>query len=127
MFGLHFSYIFSLLGRTLFGISFFTVDLYLPKIRNLKSAKLYQQSKIYLDETIDNAGGLLDEGVRRGRIAYLLNPNNEETLYNYVRLQFRTDPAQALLKWQDEKDARGTAYKRVTRFANRSARRPCFR
>ena len=99
MFGLHLSYIFSLFCLLLFGGAFFTVDLYLPKIRNWKSAKLFQQSKIYLDETIDNAGGLLDEGVRRGRIAYLLNPNNEETLYNYVRLQFRTDPAQALLKW----------------------------
>ena len=99
MFGLHLSYIFSLFCLLLFGGAFFTVDLYLPKIRNWKSAKLFQQSKIYLDETIDNAGGLLDEGVRRGRIAYLLNPNNEETLFNYVRLQFRTDPAQALLKW----------------------------
>ena len=99
MFGLNISYIFTLFCLTLFGISFFTIDLYLPKIRNLKSAKLYQQSKIYLDETIDNAGGLLDEGVRRGRIAHLLNPGDQETLYNYIRLQFRTNPAQALLKW----------------------------
>ena len=52
-----------------------------------------------MDETIDNAGGLLDEGVRRGRIAHLLNPGDQETLYNYIRLQFRTNPAQALLKW----------------------------
>ena len=99
MFGLHLSYIFSLFCLLLFGGAFFTVDLYLPKIRNWKSAKLFQQSKIYLDETIDNAGGLLDEGVRRGRIAHLLNPGDQETLYNYIRLQFRTNPAQALLKW----------------------------
>ena len=99
MFGLHFSYIFTLFFLGLFGISFFTIDLYLPKIKTLKSAKLYQQSKIYLDKTIDNAGGLLDEGVRRGRIAHLLNPSDQETLYNYVRLQFRTNPALALRKW----------------------------
>ena len=99
MFGLHLSYIFTLLCLAIFGTAFFTVDLYLPKIRNWKSAKLFQQSKIYLDENIDNAGGLLDEGVRRGRIAHLLNPGDQETLYNYVRIQFRTNPAQALLKW----------------------------
>jgi hypothetical protein len=99
MFGLHLSYIFTLLCLAIFGTAFFTVDLYLPKIRNWKSAKLFQQSKIYLDENIDNAGGLLDEGVRRGRIAHLLNPEDQETLYNYVRLQFRTNHAQALLKW----------------------------
>ncbi|MGA1116305.1 MAG: hypothetical protein ACO3UY_07480, partial [Opitutales bacterium] len=99
MFGLHLSYIFTLFCLTVFGTAFFTIDLYLPKIRNWKSAKLFNQSKIYLDETIDNAGGLLDEGVRRGRIAHLLNPGDQETLYNYVRLQFRTNPAQALLQW----------------------------
>ena len=99
MFGLHLSYIFTLLCLAIFGTAFFTVDLYLPKIRNWKSAKLFQQSKIYLDENIDNAGGLLDEGVRRGRIAHLLNPEDQETLFNYVRLQFHTIPAQALLKW----------------------------
>lgn len=99
MFGVHLSYFFALICLFLFGSAFFTVDLYLPKIRNWKSAKLLDQSKIYLDETIDNAGGLLDEGVRRGRIAHLLNLDDEETLYNYIRLQFRTDPAEALLKW----------------------------
>jgi hypothetical protein len=99
MFGLQLSYIFTLFCLTVFGTAFFTIDLYLPKIRNWKSAKLFNQSKIYLDETIDNAGGLLDEGVRRGRIAHLLNPGDQETLYNYVRLQFRTNPAQALLQW----------------------------
>ena len=99
MFGLHLSYLFSLFCLILFGSAFFTVDFYLPKIRNWKSAKLFHQSKIYLDETIDNAGGLLNEGVRKGRIAHLLNPQDQETLYNYVRLQFRTNPAQALVKW----------------------------
>ena len=78
--------------------AFFTVDLYLPKIRT-EICQIISQSKIYLDETIDNAGGLLDEGVRRGRIAHLLHPEDPEVLYNYVRLQFRTDPAKALLRW----------------------------
>ena len=99
MFGLQLSYIFTLFCLLLFGGAFFSVDFYLPKIRYWKSAKLFHQSKIYLDETIDNAGGLLDEGVRRGRIAHLLHPKDPETLYNYVRLQFRTDPAKALLRW----------------------------
>jgi hypothetical protein len=99
MFGLHLSYIFTLFCLLLFGGAFFSLDLYLPKIRHWKSAKLFHQSKIYLDETIDNAGGLLDEGVRRGRIAHLLHPEDPETLYNYVRLQFRTDPAKALVRW----------------------------
>ena len=79
-------------------MAFFSVDLYLPKIRVLKSAKLFQQSKIYLYETIDNAGGLLDEGVRRARIAHLLDRGNQEVLFHYIRLRFRTSPAHALLQ-----------------------------
>ena len=31
--------------------------------------------------------------------ALLANPGDQETLYNYVRLQFLTNPAQALLQW----------------------------
>ena len=106
MFGLNLSYIFTLFCLLIFGAAFFTIDLYLPKIRKWKSSELFQQSKIYLDESIDNAGGLLDEGVRRGRIAYFLNPQDQETLYNYVRLQFRTNPSEALMNWASalEKD-----------------------
>jgi len=99
MFGLHFSYIFSIFALVIFGTAFFSVDFYLPKIRKWKSAILFQQSKIYLDETIDNASGLLDDGVKRSRIAHLLNPTDKETLLNYLRLEFRTHPAKALLKW----------------------------
>jgi len=99
MFGLNKSYIFALFALAIFGTAFFTVDFYLPKIRVWKSNILFQQSKIYLDETIDNAGGLLDEGVGRGRLAHLLNPSNQEVLLNYIRLRFRTHPAQALLLW----------------------------
>ena len=101
MFGVHLSYIATLFCLLIFGVAFFSVDLYLPKIRVLKSAKLFQQSKIYLDETIDNAGGLLDEGVRRARIAHLLDRGNQEVLFHYIRLRFRTSPAQALLQWSD--------------------------
>lgn len=99
MFGLNFSYIFSLLALAFLGAAFFSVDSYLPKIRVWKSEQLFNQSKIYLDETIDNAGGLLNDGVRKGRIAHLLNPADQEVLLNYVRLHFRTDPSQALLAW----------------------------
>ncbi len=99
MFGVNFSYIFSILLLGLFGCIFFTTGFYLPKIRAWKSSKLYQQSKIYLDESIDNAGGLLEEGVRRGRIAHLLDSANQEILIHYFRLLYRTKPSQALLEW----------------------------
>ena len=60
MFGLKLSYILTLFLLTPFGGAFFSVDLYLPN-STLKSLIHFHQSKIYLDETIDNAGGLLDE------------------------------------------------------------------
>ena len=64
----------------------------MPNIRLWKSQKLTQQTKVYHDESIDNVGGLLKEGVRKAKIAHLLSPNNkeiEEKLLD-VALQGRT-------------------------------------
>ena len=71
MFGLHLTYIFTLFCLFLFGIAFFSTDYFLPKFLTWKSTKLYNQSKIYLDESIDNAGGLLDEGERKNKGGFL--------------------------------------------------------
>ncbi len=101
MFGLHLTYIFTLFCLFLFGIAFFSTDYFLPKFLTWKSTKLYNQSKIYLDESIDNAGGLLDEGERKARIAHLLDPGNREVLFNFIKLRFRTNPTEALLQWSN--------------------------
>ena len=53
---------------------------------------------MYLDSSIDNAGGLLQNGVDKAKIAMLLNPT-KETEENFLKLLFRTDPTQALIQW----------------------------
>ena len=92
-------YYLGLLSLFLFGIGFFAYDLFVPKIKQLKSNRLLFQSKVYLDSSIDNAGGLLEGGVNKARIAFLLNPENSETEDNYLKLLFRTDPVKALAQW----------------------------
>ena len=99
MFGLHLRYIFALFFLFLFGALFFTSDYILPKICVWKSNQLVNLSKVYLDDSLDNAGGLIDEGIRLARIAHLLNSSNSETLSNYIRLNYRINPANALLDW----------------------------
>lgn len=99
MFHLHLTYIISLFLLFFFGLGFFASELYLPYLKNWKSQRLHSLSKVYLDETIDNAGGLLDEGVRKARIAHLLAPEDTQTLDNYLQLLYRTNPGQALAHW----------------------------
>ena len=99
MFHLHLTYIISLFLLFCFGVGFFASELYLPYFKNWKSQRLHSLSKVYLDESIDNAGGLLDEGVRKARIAHLLAPENTQTLDNYLQLLYRTNPGQALAHW----------------------------
>jgi len=101
MFGIHLTHIFTLFCIFLFGVAFFSTDYYLPKFRTWKSTKLLNQSKVYFDESIDNAGGLLDEGVKKAKIAHLLDPGNQEVLFNFIKLRFRTHPTQALLQWSN--------------------------
>ena len=92
------SYYFILSGLFIFGCMFFTSEFYITKIKQLQSKRLLFQSKVYLDSSIDNASGLLENGVKKGRIAMLLDPYNEEAQDNYVSLLFRTDPVKAVIQ-----------------------------
>ena len=74
----------------------------MPNIRLWKSQKLTQQTKVYHDESIDNVGGLLKEGVRKAKIAHLLSPNNKEVEENYLMLLYRIEPVKALLEWSKQ-------------------------
>jgi len=112
MFGLNLLYIFSIGMLICFGGAFFTTELYFPKILKWKANQLFVQSQVYLDEDIDNTGGLLDDGVQKAKIAHLLDPENMDLLFNFLRLQYRISPAQSLLGWssaifkQEEKQLR---------------------
>ena len=99
MFGLNLLYIFSIFLLICFGGAFFTTELYFPKILSWKAAKLYNQSQVYLNQEINNIGGLLDDGVKKAKIAHLLDLHDEKFLFNFLRLQFKTVPAQALVGW----------------------------
>ena len=74
----------------------------MPNIRLWKSQKLTQQTKVYHDESIDNVGGLLKEGVRKAKIAHLLSPNNKEVEENYLMLLYRIEPVKALMEWSKQ-------------------------
>ena len=78
---------------------FFSFDLYTDKLKELKGNRLLYQSKVYLDSSIDNAGGLLATGVRKARIALLLNPQNKDAEENYLNLLFRLEPLKAIILW----------------------------
>ena len=65
----------------------------------MKGNRLLYQSKVYLDSSIDNAGGLLESGVRKARIALLLNPKNKDAEENYLNLLFKVEPLEALVLW----------------------------
>jgi len=71
----------------------------MPYLRAWKSNKMLLQSKVYLDESIDERSGLLEDGVRKAKIACLLNPENEESFENYNLLLFRANPSLALENW----------------------------
>ena len=99
MFGLNLLYIFTIGLLIVFGGLFFTSDLYMDRVLKWKAAQLFQESQVYKDPNIDNIGGLLDEGVQKAKIAHLLNPEDQTHLFNYLRLQFRTSPTDALIGW----------------------------
>ena len=65
----------------------------------MKGNRLLYESKVYLDSSIDNAGGLLESGVRKARIALLLNPKNKDAEENYLNLLFKVEPLEALVLW----------------------------
>ena len=93
------TYYISLLLLFIFGCLFFSFDLYTKKLKELKGNRLLYQSKVYLDSSIDNAGGLLATGVRKARIALLLNPQNKDAEENYLNLLFKVEPLEALVLW----------------------------
>lgn len=95
------SYYFCLFCLLIFGALFAAFDLYIGKVKEVQSNRLLFQSKVYLDSSIDNATGLLQNGVTKARIALLLNPENLEAEQNYLKLLFRTDPVKALIQWSE--------------------------
>ena len=99
------SYILSILILIFFGISFFSFDYYVPYIKKWKAAKLLSQSQVYLDPKIGNSRDLIKEGVRKARVAYLLNPNDSEAYYNYLDLLYLNQPAKALSLWSELVDS----------------------
>ena len=93
------SYLFSTFLLFLFGISFFCVDLFMPHLKRWKSEKMLLESKVYLDDSLDGSSDLIDYGITKAKIAYLLNPTNEEAFENYSLLLFRSKPSNALRAW----------------------------
>ena len=71
----------------------------MPFLRQWKSNQLLQLSKVYQDESISNETNLLEDGIRKARIANLLDPKNLETRENFFKLLFRLKPTEALQKW----------------------------
>jgi hypothetical protein len=71
----------------------------MPFLRQWKSNQLLQLSKVYQDESISNESNLLEDGIRKARIANLLDPQNLETRENFLKLLFRSKPTEALQKW----------------------------
>jgi hypothetical protein len=108
MSSLKLSYLASLTFLFFFGISFFTLELYMPHLRKWKSNKMLFQSKVYLDESIGGMSGLIEDGIRKAKLAALLDPENKDTFENYNLLLFRTKPSEALANWSaqlERKDA----------------------
>ena len=112
------SYLTSLFFLFGFTIFFLSVDFFIPHLRAWKSNKMLLQSKVYLDESIDEGSGLLQDGVRKAKIAFLLNPENEETFDNYNLLLYRSDPSLALENWSVDLENQGDAVeKRIKLFS----------
>ena len=99
MIHLQLSYLFSVLLLALFGISFFSFEYYVPYIKRWKANQFLYQSQVYLDEKIGSSPELIGEGIRKARVAYLLNPNDPQSYQNYLDLLFLEDPAKALNLW----------------------------
>ena len=85
---LQLSYSFSVLLLALFGISFFSFEYYVPYIKRWKANQFLYQSQVYLDEKIGSSPELIREGIRKARVAYLLNPNDPQSYQNYLNLLF---------------------------------------
>ena len=99
MFNLNLRYILFIFALFIFGVFFFSSEIFMPYLRQWKSNQLLHLSKVYQDESISNESNLLGDGVRKARIAHLLDPSNLETRENFIELLFRSKPTEALQKW----------------------------
>lgn len=99
MFNLNLRYLFSVFLLFIFALCFFSSELVFPFLRKWKSNQLLHLSKVYHDESISNESNLLEDGVRKARIASLLDPSNRETKENFLKLLFRSKPTDALQIW----------------------------
>ena len=99
MFNLNLRYILFVFALFIFGVFFFSSEIFMPYLRQWKSNQLLHLSKVYQDESISNESNLLGDGVRKARIAHLLDPTNLETRENFIELLFRSKPTEALQKW----------------------------
>ena len=85
----------------------------------MKSNQLLNLSKVYKVESIGNESNLLKDGVRKARIANLLDPENQETEENFLELLYRSNPTEALQKWSKNLDNQSNEESR-TLLLNRS-------
>ena len=99
MFNLNLRYLFSVFLLFIFAFCFFSSEFVFPFLRKWKSNQLLNLSKVYHDESISNESNLLEDGVRKARIASLLDPSNRETKENFLKLLFRSKPTDALQIW----------------------------
>ena len=105
MIHLQLSYILSIFILVIFGIGFFSFDYYVPHIKRWKAAQLLFQSQVYLEPKIGSSEELIKEGVRKARVAYLLNPDDTESYNNYLNLLYLDQPAKALSLWSELVDS----------------------
>ena len=99
MIHLHLSYLFSVLLLVVFGIFFFCYDFYSPYIKRWKSKQLLFESQVYLDEKIGTSPELIKEGIRKAKVAYLLDTKNSKSYQNYLNLLYLDSPSKALMEW----------------------------
>ena len=99
MIHLQLAYLFSVLILAGFGFSFFCFDYYAPYIKKWKANKLHFQTQVYLDEKIGSSPELVREGIKKAKVAYLLDPQNRGSYENYLELLYLDSPEQALSKW----------------------------
>ena len=79
------------------------------------------QSKVYLDESIDGTSGLIEDGIRKAKLASLLDPGNKDTFENYNLLLFRTKPSATLRDRPGSKRGKVAQLHSLTLMALRSA------
>ena len=99
MIHLQLSYFLSVVALSLLGISFFCYDFYAPYIKRWKANQLLLQSQVYLDEKIGSSPELISVGIRKAKVAYLLDTKNSKSYQNYLNLLYLDSPSKALMEW----------------------------